>query len=77
MDELRVLLLLTVRWFDFETIVEGTSARVMYMDLDREVGDLAFQEVGMEARPRRGMRTRVHLKGTRPAAPSGDKATEL
>ncbi|KAJ6444145.1 cytochrome p450 [Purpureocillium lavendulum] len=49
MDELRVLLLLTVRWFDFETIVEGTSERVMYMDLDKQVGDLAFQEVGMEA----------------------------
>ncbi|KAG7142516.1 Cytochrome monooxygenase aflN like protein [Verticillium longisporum] len=43
MDELRVMLLLTARWFDFETVVEGTSERVM-LDLDKLVGDLAFQE---------------------------------
>ncbi|GJN81197.1 hypothetical protein PLIIFM63780_004729 [Purpureocillium lilacinum] len=75
MDELRVLLLLTVRWFDFETIVEGTSERVMYMDLDKQVGDLAFQEVGMEARPRRSMKMKVHLKGKRPA-PSSTEGKE-
>lgn len=63
MDELRVLLLLTVRWFDFETMVQGRSARVMYTDLDQLVGDLAFPEVGMEARPRRDMRMKVHLRG--------------
>ncbi|EEY15086.1 conserved hypothetical protein [Verticillium alfalfae VaMs.102] len=62
MDELRVMLLLTARWFDFETVVEGTSERVMYMDLDKLVGDLAFQEIGMEARPRSSMRMRVKLR---------------
>ncbi|KAM0325945.1 hypothetical protein ACHAQA_007250 [Verticillium albo-atrum] len=63
MDELRVMLLLTARWFDFETVVEGTSERVMYMDLDTLVGDLAYQEIGMEARPRTSMRMKVKTRG--------------
>ncbi|KAK1968303.1 cytochrome P450 [Colletotrichum sublineola] len=63
MDELRILLLLTVRWFDFETVVNGTTQRVDYMDLDHKVGDLAFQMVGMEARPRHDMKMKVHLTG--------------
>ncbi|KAF6815218.1 cytochrome p450 [Colletotrichum sojae] len=62
MDELRILMLLLVRWFDFETVVSGTSERVMYMDLDNKVGDLAFQMVGMEARPRHDMRMKVKLR---------------
>ncbi|KAI8242331.1 putative sterigmatocystin biosynthesis P450 monooxygenase stcS [Colletotrichum sp. SAR 10_96] len=62
MDELRIMLLLTVRWFDFETLVNGTSERVMYMDLDKKVGDLAFQMVGMEARPRHDMKMKVKLR---------------
>ncbi|GJC92608.1 cytochrome P450 [Colletotrichum higginsianum] len=62
MDELRIMLVLTARWFDFETVVEGTTRRVEYMDLDQKVGDLAFQMVGMEARPRHDMRMKVHLR---------------
>ena len=63
MDELRIMLLLTARWFDFETIVEARNKqpRVMYTDLDRTVGDLAFQVVGMEAGPRKDMRMKVRL----------------
>lgn len=65
MDELRIMLLLTVRWFDFETLVPARNEkpRVMYTDLDREVGDLAFQVVGMEAGPRKDMRMKVRLSG--------------
>ncbi|KAK1702346.1 cytochrome P450 [Colletotrichum lupini] len=62
MDELRIMLLLTVRWFDFETIVNGTTQRVDYMDIDHKVGDLAFQMVGMEARPRHDMKMKVHVR---------------
>ncbi|TDZ40133.1 putative sterigmatocystin biosynthesis P450 monooxygenase stcS [Colletotrichum trifolii] len=65
MDELRIMMLLTVRWFDFETVVGGgggTSERVMYMDLDSRIGDLAFQMVGMEARPRHDMKMKVKLR---------------
>ncbi|KAK6227443.1 cytochrome P450 [Colletotrichum tabaci] len=62
MDELRIMLVLTARWFDFETVVEGTTRRVEYMDLDQKVGDLAFQMVGMEARPRHDMRMKVRLR---------------
>lgn len=64
MDELRIMLLLTVRWFDFETIVteKKEEPRVMYTDLDKEVGDLAFQMVGMEAGPRKDMRMRVKVR---------------
>lgn len=63
MDELRVMLLLTARWFDFETLVESKNdkARVMFMDLDEKIGDLAFQVVGMEAGPRKDMRMKVQL----------------
>ncbi|KAK2043662.1 cytochrome P450 [Colletotrichum somersetense] len=63
MEELRILMLLTVRWFDFETVVSGTTRRVGYMDLDQKVGDLAFQMSGMEARPRHDMKMKVHLTG--------------
>lgn len=61
MDELRVMLLITARWFDFETIVEkkNVTPRVQFMDLDKTIGDLAFQVVGMEAGPRKDMRMRV------------------
>lgn len=66
MDELRILMLLTARSFDFETVVEerkeGKREGVMYMDLDQLVGDLAFQQLGMEARPRHEMRMRVKLR---------------
>jgi cytochrome P450 len=65
MEELRILLLITVRWFDFETVVGlDTVARddIMYMGLDQSIGDLAFQQVGMEAKPRHNMQMRVTLR---------------
>lgn len=65
MDELRILLLLTARWFDFETLIEtkNEKARVPFTDLDEKIGDLAFQVVGMEAGPRKDMRMKVSLSG--------------
>jgi cytochrome P450 len=55
MEELRVILLLTVRDFEFEAIVKpNTQKRASYTDLDKRIGDLAFQALGLEAKPRGG-----------------------
>lgn len=61
MDELRGLLLCLVRWFDFDLADRNPSEkqRVPWMDLDMKLGDLAFQEVGLEAKPRGGVMMRV------------------
>ncbi|KAF6791367.1 cytochrome p450 monooxygenase [Colletotrichum sojae] len=65
MDEMRVLLLLTARWFDYETIPENVSKvpRTNFTDLDLQVGDWAFQEMKLGAAPRTGMRLRVKPSG--------------
>lgn len=65
MEELRVMLLMTARYFDFETVVEKKTEqpKVMYMDLERYVGDYAFQLLGIGASPSKGMRTRIKLTG--------------
>ncbi|VUC32684.1 unnamed protein product [Clonostachys rosea] len=65
MDELRVMLLLVVRWFDFELVGETQNKipRVGFMDLDERIGDLAFQVVGMEAKPNKAMRFKVRPSG--------------
>jgi cytochrome P450 len=57
MDQLRVVLALTVRWFDFSVarIQPNKQPRVSWCDFDTKVGDWAFQEQAMEARPRFGM----------------------
>jgi cytochrome P450 len=57
MDELRVVLLLTVRDFDFECVgvKPNSTPRACYTDLDLQLGDMVFQEVGLEAKPRAGM----------------------
>lgn len=61
MDELRIIMLLTVRWFDFELLVENRNEkpRADFTDLDTIIGDLAFQQVGMEAKPSKSMRFQV------------------
>lgn len=61
MDELRGLLLCLVRWLDFELAGLGPSEkqRVPWMELDTKLGDLAFQELGLEAKPRGGVMMRV------------------
>ncbi|KAL8343233.1 hypothetical protein RB598_004539 [Gaeumannomyces tritici] len=64
MDEMRAVLLLTARWFDFETAGPGANAKprvpeVTTLDADTPLGDWAFQELIMEARPRGGAMMRV------------------
>ncbi len=54
---LRVMLLLTVRDYDFvvANVKPNATPRVPYTSLDLKLGDWAFQEMGLEARPRDGM----------------------
>jgi hypothetical protein len=61
MDELRIILLLTVRQFDFQcaAIEPRTTPRALYTDMDLQLGDLAFQEMAFSARPRGGAMMKV------------------
>jgi cytochrome P450 len=72
MDELRIILLLTAREFEFECAgveVESRSAaqgkRAQYTDLDLVMGDLAFQEMGFSAKARGGTMMRVKRHSAR------------
>lgn len=60
-DELRIILLMTIRDFDFEYayMEPNKTARATYTDLDRTFGDVVFQELGLEAKPRGGMVMKV------------------
>lgn len=62
MDEMRVFLVLTARSFDFEcvNVQPNSKPRVPFTDLDLRLGDLAFQELGLEAKPRGKVMMRVH-----------------
>ena len=57
MDELKIILLLTVRDFDFEcaNLEPNETQRVPWSTLDLTFGDRAFQQFIFEARPRDGM----------------------
>jgi hypothetical protein len=61
MQELRIILLLTVRSFEFECVGLQPRAEpsVLYTDLDLCLGDLAFQESSFSAKPRGGAVMRV------------------
>ena len=56
-EELRVILLLTIRDYNFEcaNLNPNASPRVQYTSLDTIFGDIIFQELAMEAKPRGGM----------------------
>lgn len=56
-NELKVILLLTVREFDFTcaNIKPNKVQRVAWTDMDLTFGDLAFQEFVFESKPRDGM----------------------
>ncbi|KAF2495414.1 cytochrome P450 3A30 [Lophium mytilinum] len=60
-DEMKIVLLLTAREFDFEcaNVVPNKEPRCGWTDLDTKVGDIAFQELGFEAKPRGGMMMKV------------------
>ncbi|KAF2109528.1 cytochrome P450 [Lophiotrema nucula] len=57
MDEIRTILLLTVRDFDFKcaNLKPNKVQRVPWTDIDLTFGDRGFQEFVFEARPRDGM----------------------
>lgn len=57
MDELKLMLLLTIRDFDFTCadIKPNKTPRTSWVDWDLIFGDRAFQEYVFEARPRDGM----------------------
>lgn len=57
MDELKIVLLLIVRDFDFTCadLKPSKTPRVEWLDLDLTFGDRAFQHFVFEARPRDGM----------------------
>jgi hypothetical protein len=61
MQELRIILLLTVRSFEFGCVgmQPRTTPRVSYTDLDLRLGDLAFQESAFSAKPRGGTMMKV------------------
>ncbi len=66
MDEMRAVLLLTARWFDFTLADDGSgstvpskSPRASFTNLDTLVGDMAFPEIGLEAKPRGGLPMRI------------------
>ncbi|KAF3928262.1 hypothetical protein AA313_de0208120 [Arthrobotrys entomopaga] len=60
-DEMRIILLLTIRDYDFECadLQPNEKPRVSFTDLDTVFGDIAFQELNVEAKPRGGMMMRV------------------
>ncbi|KAF3001900.1 hypothetical protein E8E13_006170 [Curvularia kusanoi] len=65
MDEMKTILLLTIRDFDFTCagLKPNKTPRVPWTDLDLTFGDRAFQEFLFEAKPRDGMRMRVRKSG--------------
>lgn len=65
MDEMKTILLLTIRDFDFTCVglKPNKTPRVPWTDLDLTFGDRAFQEFVFEAKPRDGMRMSVKKSG--------------
>lgn len=63
-NELKVILLMRLREYDFETADRkpNKEPRTTYTKLDTIYGDLVFQELGMEAKPRGGMKMRVRKR---------------
>ena len=56
-DELRIILLMTLRDYEFECagLKPNPQPKTTYTELDTIFGDIVFQELGLEARPRGGM----------------------
>lgn len=57
MNELKIILIMTIRDYDFECAGLKPSAKpkISWTDLDTVYGDIIFQELGLEAKPRGGM----------------------
>ncbi|KKP04884.1 hypothetical protein THAR02_02985 [Trichoderma harzianum] len=63
MNELKVILLMVVRDFEFECagLEPNAKPKTSYTNLDTVFGDVIFQELGIEARPRGGMMMTVKM----------------
>jgi cytochrome P450 len=60
-NELKVVLLMTMRDYTFEcaNLKPNVKPKTPYTDMDTVYGDIIFQELGLEAKPRGGMMMRV------------------
>jgi len=65
MEDMRVVLLFTVRWFDFEPIItnKAEKPRASFSDWDTKIGDMAFQVTKFTAAPRGPVPMKVRLRG--------------
>jgi cytochrome P450 len=61
MESMRIVLLLTARWFDFEPLIQdkGENSGVLFTELNNVLGDQAFGQVKISAGARRGAPMRV------------------
>lgn len=61
MSEMCIVLLMIVRDYDFECadIMPNSEPRTSFTDMDTVYGDIVFQELDTEAKPRGGMKMRV------------------
>ena len=62
-NELKIILLMTIRDYDFECadLKPNAKPRAIFTKLDTVYGDIVFQELGLEAKPRGGMMMRVKV----------------
>lgn len=60
-NELKIILLMTIRDYEIECVNLKPNAkpRASYTKLDTVFGDIVFQELGLEAKPRGGMMMKV------------------
>ena len=65
MDELKGILLLTIRDYEFECagLKPNNVPKATYTKLDMTFGDVIFQELAMEARPRGHVPMTVKRRG--------------
>ena len=61
MNELKIILAMTIRDYNFELaeIKPNATPKAAYTSLDTKFGDLVFQEMGIEAKPRGKVMMRV------------------
>lgn len=64
-NELKIILLMTIRDYDFECadLKPNEKPRTCYTKLDTVYGDIVFQELGLEAKPRGKMMMKVKKVG--------------
>ncbi|KAL7782117.1 cytochrome P450 [Trichoderma ceciliae] len=65
-NELKVILLMTIRDYDFKCVglKPNKKPKAIYTDLDTVYGDIVFQELGLEAKPRGKMYITVKKRQT-------------